>query len=72
MFWNHGWAMGWMSVWYLLALIVFFGVLWIAARFMWATGGPSFESPEAILKRRYASGEIDQKEYERRLTDIRR
>ena len=72
MFWDHGLAMGWMAIWSLLSLIVFFGALWIAARFLWAPGGPLFESPEAILKRRYASGEIDHEEYERRLTDIRK
>jgi uncharacterized membrane protein len=72
MFWDHGLTMGWMAIWSLLSLIVFFGALWIAARFLWAPGGPSFESPEAILKRRYASGEINREEYERRLTDIRK
>jgi uncharacterized membrane protein len=30
------------------------------------------ESPELILKRRYAHGEIDRDEYERRLSDLRK
>ena len=30
------------------------------------------DSPEAILKRRYASGEVDREEYERKLTDLRK
>lgn len=30
------------------------------------------ESPETILKRRYASGQIDRDEYERRLSDLRK
>jgi len=30
------------------------------------------ESAEQILKRRYARGEIDREDYERRLDDIRR
>ena len=72
MFWNHGWAMGWMGLWFLLWLIVIFGALWLAARFTWAHGGPGVETPEGILKRRYASGELDHDEYERRLSDIRK
>jgi uncharacterized membrane protein len=64
--------MGWMAIWFLLSLLVFFGALGIAARFLWAPGGPPLESPEAILKRRYASGEMDREEYERRLSDIRK
>jgi len=30
------------------------------------------DSPEEILKRRYASGEIDRAEYDRRLADLRK
>ena len=30
------------------------------------------ETPEQILKRRYAKGEIERDEYERRLKDLRR
>jgi uncharacterized membrane protein len=29
-------------------------------------------TPETILKRRYARGEVDREEYERRLTDLRK
>lgn len=35
----------------------------------WARGE---ESPETILKRRYAGGQIDREEFERRLSDIRK
>jgi uncharacterized membrane protein len=34
-------------------------------------GGSKGESPEAIVKRRYASGEIDRGTYERMLADLR-
>ncbi|MEO8520182.1 MAG: SHOCT domain-containing protein [Acidobacteriota bacterium] len=30
------------------------------------------DSPEAILKRRYAHGDVDREEYERRLADLRK
>jgi hypothetical protein len=45
--------------------------LWVVAR---AAGGPPGrmdETPEQILKRRYARGEIE-REYQRRLDDLRR
>jgi len=32
----------------------------------------SHESPESILKRRYAAGEINSDEFERRLAELRR
>ena len=34
--------------------------------------GPRDESPEEILKRRYARGEISREEYERMLEEVRR
>lgn len=34
-------------------------------------GRPSRESPQDILKRRYAAGEIDREEYEKALHDLR-
>ena len=47
-------------------------VIWAIAR---AAGSPvsgrDEESPEAILKRRYARGELDEQEYERRLNTLR-
>ena len=72
MFWDHGWGMGWMTVSFLLWLTVIVGGLWTAAHFTWAHPGPRHESPEAILKRRYARGDIDRDEYQRRLDDIRK
>jgi len=34
--------------------------------------GPHGESPETILKQRYARGDLDRDEYERRLSDLRK
>ena len=72
MFLNHGVGMGWMTLSILLWMVVIIGALWIVSHFTWAHAGPREESAEAILKRRYASGEIDQNDYERRLSDIRK
>lgn len=68
---SGGWHMGWMMVWWwglgllLVALLVWFVVS--------ASRGPPAgrESPEEILKRRYAQGELDRDTYLRMLADLR-
>jgi putative membrane protein len=65
--------MGWMWPWWIMGLGLLGLVVWAVAR---AAGG-SFpprgeDSPETILKSRYARGEVDREEYERRLTDLRK
>jgi len=66
--------MWWMPFGWILGLLLLIALVWmIAAR---TTGGISArsveDSAEQILKRRYARGEIDRDDYERRLSDIRR
>lgn len=66
--------MWWTPFAWILGLAVLILLVWmIAAR---TSGGFSVRSAEdtaeQILKRRYAKGEIDREEYERRLADIRR
>lgn len=66
----HGWLMGWMWIIWIIIVVL---VIWFIAR--GAGGGAAIqmgESPEQILKRRYASGEINREDYERMLNDIRR
>jgi len=61
-----------MLLWWLVGIgLVALFIWWLfpAAR---RGSGSSGESPEAILKRRYARGEIDREEYKRRLEDLRR
>ena len=69
-FWFGGWHMGWIWMISLLLLVVIIEVAWIAVRgFVLRTlTGPS---PEDILKERYARGEVDPDEYERRLSHLR-
>jgi hypothetical protein len=60
--------MGWMMIWWILGFATIAAVLWVVL----AGGrGGLRESPEQILKRRYAAGEIDRETYHRMLTDIR-
>ncbi len=61
------------AMWLIWVLIIIATVLFI--RWMVDASrdrrGPR-ETPEEILKRRYANGEINKTEYERKLTDLRR
>jgi putative membrane protein len=62
-----------MTLWWLFGIVLLFALIWAVARAAGSLrGGPREESPETILKRRYARGEVDRDEYERRLTDLRR
>lgn len=62
--------MGGMWLWWILILIVIGVGVWYALSAA-GKGGTKEESPEAVLKRRYANGEIDRETYERMLSDLR-
>jgi putative membrane protein len=72
MHWFHGFGIAWT---WLAWLAILGAVVWLA---LWAIrsglGAPHDrrETAEEILKRRYAAGEIDDAEYERRLAELRR
>lgn len=70
------WLEGLHLVWTWLAWLAILGaVVWLgvwAMRSGLGAGPPPQESPEEILERRYAGGEIDASEYERRLAELRR
>jgi putative membrane protein len=63
-----------MWLWWLFGLALLAFVVWAIARAAGpaAPPGQHEESPEAILKRRYARGELDEEEYERRLNNLRK
>ncbi len=73
-FWDGGWHMGGLGMiflWVAVIGVVVLAVWLLASRGRGAVPG-SEESPETILKRRYARGEIDRDEYMRRLDDLRK
>jgi putative membrane protein len=78
MHWDYGWQMGGMWLFWLLGLLLLAALVWVIVRTASNAQGSSRaasredDSPETILKRRYARGEIDRDEYERRLEDLRR
>lgn len=71
-----------MGLWMLLSVVVVLAALgvliaagvWLVRRVGMTGPGPADLSldPTRILKRRYAAGEIDENEYERRLTRLNR
>ncbi len=70
---GYGSHMGWMGVWWIVGLAVLAALVWSVVRAGESPGSSHAEEPpETILKRRYARGDIDREEYERRLTDLRK
>ena len=71
--WPYMGSMGWwMVLWWVAGILVLVLLVRLVAG---STSGFSRrydETPEQILKRRYAKGEIDSEEYQHRLADLRR
>lgn len=70
---RHDWG-GWGIMMGLFWVVILIAVIALA---FWLAGSrglrwTSDESPEAILKRRYARGEISREQYESMLRDLRR
>lgn len=71
--WPYMGPMGWwMALWWVLGLAVLVLLVWMVTRAGGAFPGRADDTPEQILKRRYARGDIDREEYQRRLDDLRR
>jgi putative membrane protein len=71
--WPYMGSMGWwMVLWWVVAIVVLVLVVRLVAGSLGGPGTRADETPEQILKRRYAKGEIEREEYQRRLEDLRR
>jgi len=72
-YWFNGGHMIWMTLWWLVGIIFLVALVWVLVRAMNAgQSGQGDQSPETILRRRYAAGEIDAEEFERRLATLRK
>ena len=70
-YWFNDGHMVWMTISWLVGIGLFLmlmALLAIAIR----GGAQTKDSPEDILRRRYAAGDIDTEEYERRLAELRK
>jgi len=70
-YWDGGAHMAWMGIWWFVGAAVIAALFW--AVFASSARGPGSraDSPERILKRRYAKGEIDHDTYERMRSELR-
>lgn len=79
---GSGWWMWGMGIfWIFVVVAVVLAALWVARSSRGGGGAgqgsrvsapPRDDSPEEILKRRYARGEIDDEEYRHKLEELRR
>lgn len=63
--------MGGMWLWWILGIAIVGIAAWAIVRPLSRSAGKESESPEEALKRRYARGEIDKDDYEKRLRTLR-
>ena len=72
MHWNGNGHMGWMGFWWIVGAVLIGLVIWALLRASRRPMDGSSESPERVLKHRYADGEMDRETYERMLEDLRK
>ena len=70
-YWLGGGPMIWMTLSWLIGIGFLVALLWMVFRAANRPKEPD-QSPDAILRRRYAAGEINTEEFERRLTTLRK
>jgi putative membrane protein len=71
--WPYMGSMGWWMVfWWVAGIVILVLVVRLVAGSLGSPAPRGDETPEQILKRRYAKGEIEREEYQRRLEDLRR
>ena len=69
-YWFNDGHMVWMTLSWLVGIGLFLMLMWLLV--LGSRGGAIKDSPEDILRRRYAAGDIETEEYERRLAELRK
>ena len=71
----HYWPAGGHAIWMLISWLVgiglLVGIVWLLVSAFTVRTQPN-DSPESILRRRYAAGEINKEEFEQRLDTLRK
>lgn len=62
--------MGWMALWWVLLPVLIAALAWAALKGA-RTPNSSSESPEEILRRRYARGDVDDETFRHMLEELR-
>jgi putative membrane protein len=71
-YWDGGTHMGWMAISWIIGLVLVAAVVWPLIRSTRDSRSGANESPEDIVRRRYASGAIDRETHDRMMTDLKR
>lgn len=69
--WYGAGHMGGMWFFWIVGVVIIFALVWAVLRTLRKTSVDGEESAEKLLKRRYANGEIEKGEYEKRLYELR-
>lgn len=69
--WNGFEHVGAMWLWWIIGVALIVVIVWAVVKSLTGRDGDTGPTAEEILKRRYASGEIDKEEYQQRLRDLR-
>jgi putative membrane protein len=68
---DYGFHMGGMWFWWILAVAIILAAIWFGLRRGRMSGPRGDRTPEELLKRRYAQGEITREQYRERLEELR-
>jgi len=73
-YWDGDWHMNWMGLWMVLGVVLVAVLLWAFLRGLGGVDGvrrSAEDTPEQLLKRRYARGEIDRETFLRMRDDLK-
>lgn len=69
--WHGVGHMGGMWLWWILGIAIIGVLAWVVVKPLSSNSRDNESTPEELLTRRYAQGDIDKDDYEKRLSDLR-